>query len=195
VTTKLQALNIGIEEFVEHSYYETWDNPRFKTDPSDNPHSPYHMRNKDTRPRPSGQNWLIGLDLLKQGKDQIHTPFELPRKGTHIGAGFWGAGRGYLTHHAIIDDGVLSNYQIVTPSTWNASPKDPQGNPGPYEEAAMNTPILENAASLENFKGLDILRTIRRFDPCMPCTTHVHVNGTDHVIVREVNTCACGLDE
>ncbi|MBI5301731.1 MAG: nickel-dependent hydrogenase large subunit [Chloroflexi bacterium] len=288
VTTKLQALNIGIEEFVEHSYYDTWDNPRFKTDPAGNPLSPHHMWNKDTKPRPSGQNWrekyswdtsprwdrkameaecaarlwntaaggvfphtrfiqatgtslklqvpegkqpavemewhvpavwnafernrgraycipytvmvafdnwLIGLDLLKQGKDKIHTPFELPRNGTHIGAGFWGAGRGFLTHHAIIDNGVLSNYQIVTPSTWNASPRGPQGDPGPYEEAVMNTPILENASSIENFKGIDILRTIRSFDPCMPCTTHVHVDGTNHVVVREVNTCACGLDE
>jgi hydrogenase large subunit len=75
-------------------------------------------------------NWLIGLDLLKQGKDKIHTPFEVPRKGMHIGAGFWGAGRGYLTHHAVIDDGALSNYQILTPSTWNACPRDPWGSLG-----------------------------------------------------------------
>ena len=290
VTTKLQALNIGIEEFVAHSYYQTWDeaNPRFKTDPAGNPISPYHMWNKETKPQPSGQNWrekyswataprwdrkameaecsvrlwntaaagvlphrrfleptgkslkihvpestlpdmdlewkipevwnafernrgrayhlayvtviafdnwLIGLDLLKQGKDKIHTAFETPRKGLHIGAGFWGAGRGYLTHHATIDDGALSNYQILTPSTWNACPKDPWGNPGPYEEAVLNTPILENFSSPDKYKGIDILRTIRSFDPCMPCTTHIHVDGTDYVISREVNTCACGIDD
>ncbi len=288
VTTKLQALNIGIEEFVEHSYYETWDSPRFKTDPAGNPLSPYHMWNKETKPRPSGQNWrekyswatsprwdrrameaectarmwntaaggvfphtrfihatgkslkmqvpegtmrameleweipnvwnafernrgraycipytamvafdnwVIGLDLLKQGKDKVHTPFEVPRKGFHIGAGFWGAGRGYLTHHATIDNGALSNYQILTPSTWNAGPKDPWGSPGPYEEAVMNTPILENVSDPKHYKGIDILRVIRSFDPCMPCTTHIQVNGTDHVIMREVNTCACGIEE
>ena len=42
------------------------------------------------------ENWLVGLDLLKQGHTKVHTPFETPRKGFHIGAGFWGAGRGYL---------------------------------------------------------------------------------------------------
>lgn len=289
VTTKLTRMNIGIEEFIEHSYYEQWDTtPRFPTDPNGNPLSPYHMWNKDTKPAPGGQNWreryswstaprwdrlameaecvarlwitaganimphrrfieptgksvrihapesdmpamdlewkipdtwnafernrgrayhlafvcavafdnwLLGMDMLRQGKNKVHTPFEPPRKGTQIGAGFWGAGRGYLTHHAVIDNGALSNYQILTPSTWNASPRDPWGNPGPYEEAVLNTPILEEFSSAETFKGVDILRAIRSFDPCMPCTTHVHVQGTDYVVTREVNTCACGVDE
>ncbi len=287
VTTKLQAMNIGIEEFVEHSYYEPWGGARYDTDPAGNPISPHHMWNKETKPQPTGQNWrekyswstaprwdrramececsarlwliaaggvmphrrfleptgtslkihvpestlpamelewkiptiwnafernrgrayhlalttvvafdnwMLGLDLLKQGHTRVHTPFEPPRKGSQIGVGFWGAGRGYLTHHATIDNGALSNYQILTPSTWNASPRDPWGNPGPYEEAVLNTPILENFASDEAFKGIDILRTIRSFDPCMPCTTHIHVDGTNHVVTREVNTCGCGID-
>jgi hydrogenase large subunit len=139
-------------------------------------------------------NWMVGLDLLKQGHTRVHTPFETPRKGSQIGVGFWGAGRGFLTHHATIDNGALSNYQILTPSTWNASPRDPWGNPGPYEEAVMNTPILENYSSEDTFKGIDILRTIRSFDPCMPCTTHIHVDGSNHVVTREVNTCGCGID-
>lgn len=140
-------------------------------------------------------NWLLGLDLLKQGKSEIHTPFEVPRWGSHIGVGFWGAGRGYLTHHTTIDNGTLSNYQIITPSTWNARPRDPWGNPGPYEESVRNTPILENFRSAQDFRGIDILRVIRSFDPCMPCTTHIHVDGADRVISREVNTCACGIDD
>jgi hydrogenase large subunit len=287
VTTQLQALNIGVEEFIEHSYYEPWGAPRFETDPAGNPISPYHMWNKETKPQPVGQNWrekyswataprwdrkameaectarlwntaaggvmphrkfmeptgtslkmllprstmpemeiewkipdvwnafernrgrayhiayttvvafenwLLGLDLLKQGHDRVHTPFEAPRNGSQIGVGFWGAGRGYLTHHATIDGGALSNYQILTPSTWNASPRDPWGNPGPYEEAVLNTPILEEFGGPDSYKGIDILRTIRSFDPCMPCTTHIHVDGSDHVVTREVNTCACGID-
>jgi hydrogenase large subunit len=288
VTTKLQALNIGLEEFIEHSYYEAWSGDRFATDPAGNPISPYHLWNKETKPQPGSQNWreryswstaprwdrramesecttrlwlmaaggvmphkrfldptgsslcmhvpestlpamdmewkvpqvwnafernrgrayhlvlttvvafenwMIGLDLLKQGYDKVHTPYESPRKGEQIGAGFWGAGRGYLTHHAVIDNGVISNYQILTPSTWNASPRDPWGNPGPYEEAVLNTPILEEFSSPDSYKGVDILRTIRSFDPCMPCTTHIHVNGTNHVVTREVNTCACGIED
>jgi hydrogenase large subunit len=288
VTTKLQALNIGIEEFVEHSYYEGWDGARYVTDPAGNPLSPHHMWNKETKPRPTGQNWrekyswataprwdrhameaecstrlwitaqanilphrrfleptgtslkinvpgstlpemtlewkvpevwnafernrgrayhlayvttiafdnwLIGLDLLKQGHDRVHSPFEVPRKGSQIGAGFWGAGRGFLTHHATIDNGALSNYQILTPSTWNACPRDPWGNPGPYEEAVLNTPILEEFSGPDTYRGIDVLRTIRSFDPCMPCTTHIHVDGSDHVIMREVNTCGCGIED
>jgi len=138
-------------------------------------------------------NWLIGLDLLKQGKDKIHTPFEVPRKGMHIGAGFWGAGRGYLTHHLVLDRGAVANYQIVTPSTWNASPTDRWRQPGPYEEAVLNTPLLEETDDPKQFKGIDILRAIRSFDPCMPCTTHIHSDAG--VITREVNTCACGVDD
>ena len=288
VTTKLQAINIGVEEFIEHSYYEPWGEPRFATDPAGNPISPYHMWNKETRPQPVGQNWrekyswstaprwdrkamegectarlwntaaggvmphrkfleptgtslkmllprstmpemeiewkipdvwnafernrgrayhiayttivafenwLLGLDLLKQGHDRVHTPFEPPRNGSQIGVGFWGAGRGYLTHHLVMDEGRSSNYQILTPSTWNASPRDPWGNPGPYEEAVLNTPILEEFDGPDSYKGIDILRTIRSFDPCMPCTTHIHVDGSDHVVTREVNTCACGIDD
>ena len=114
-------------------------------------------------------------------------------KDERIGVGFWGAGRGYLAHHLTMDKGVLTNYQICTPSTTNASPHDPFGKPGPYEEAVINTPIIERFDRPEDFKAIDILRTIRSFDPCMPCTTHVYAG--QHTVVREVNTCACILDE
>ncbi|MER3450550.1 MAG: hypothetical protein C4315_12575 [Chloroflexota bacterium] len=140
-------------------------------------------------------NWLYGMDLLKRGDTRVQTRFEIPRSGRYIGVGFWGAGRGWLTHHAVIENGALVNYQIITPSTINASPRDPWGNPGPYEEAVLNTPILEEFDRTESFVGIDILRTIRSFDPCMPCTTHILVEGHDRLLVTEVNTCACGLDE
>jgi len=130
---------------------------------------------------------------MKKGHTKVSTPFEVPKKGQQVGVGFWGAGRGWLTHHLEIQDGVIANYQILTPSTWNASPMDPWKRPGPYEEAVLNTPILETFSKQEDYKGIDILRTIRSFDPCMPCTTHIH---TDHrVISREVTTCACGVDD
>ena len=138
-------------------------------------------------------NWLIGLELLKDGKDAVSTKFDLNRRGTHIGVGFWGAGRGYLSHHLVVDNGAITNYQILTPSTINASPRDPMGQPGPYEESAINTPILEEFDKPEDYKGIDILRTIRSFDPCMPCTTHIMVQDHDLVITRDVNTCGCGV--
>lgn len=288
VTTSLQAINVGLEEFVEHSYYEPWETYPVRTDPLGAPLSPYHPWNKETKPRPTGQswrdryswatsprwdrqvveaectarmwitavaqklphrrfleptgtslrmalpaghlparelewkvpevwnafernrgraycipytalvaldNWLYGLDLLKRGETRVHTRFTIPKTGRHIGVGFWGAGRGWLTHHAVIEDGALANYQIITPSTINASPRDPWGNPGPYEEAVLNAPILEEFERTEDFTGIDILRVIRSFDPCMPCTTHVMVEGQDRVLTTEVNTCACGLDD
>jgi hydrogenase large subunit len=137
------------------------------------------------------ENLLIAFDLVKKGQTATATPYEVPRD-ERIGVGFWGAGRGWLTHHLVMDKGSLTNYQIITPSTWNASPRDPFGNPGPYEEAVERTPILEEFDRPEQFTGIDIFRAIRSFDPCMPCTTHVH--SDDRVITREINTCGCGVD-
>jgi hydrogenase large subunit len=136
-------------------------------------------------------NWLIGMDILKTGDYRTSTPYKVPQDH-RMGVGFWGAGRGWLTHHLELDKGAIVNYQIVTPSTLMASPKDPWGNPGPYEEAVLATPILEEFDKPEDYKGIDILRAIRSFDPCMPCTTHIYAG--DQVISQEVNTCACGTD-
>ena len=140
------------------------------------------------------ENWMMAMELLRQGETKISTSFEIPKKGTQMGVGLWGAGRGFLSHHLVIDDGVIGNYQISTPSTLNAAPRTPWGEPGPYEEAVMNTPILEEFNSSEDYKGIDILRSIRSFDPCMPCTTHIMMDGTDKMVTREVTTCACGVE-
>lgn len=289
LTTRLTDINVGLEEFVEHAYYENWDDYPFKTDPLGNPLSPRHPWNKTTIPRPGTQNWkdryswsttptwdrrtfeagayarvylsalaqkippsdyiqstgkslrlnigkgeelpaltaewrvpdtwnafernrarayAVGFNLMvtienlsrafalvKAGETAVATPFEIPSRGHAIGVGFWGAGRGFLTHHCEIRDGLLANYQIVTPSTINACPRTPWGEPGPYEQAVMNTPIIEsNFKDETDFQGIDILRALRSFDPCMPCTTHVLVEGTDRVVTREVTTCACGVN-
>ncbi len=94
----------------------------------------------------------------------------------------------------MIEKGVLANYQISTPSTVNACPRTPWGEMGPYEQAVLNTPIIEtNFKDETDFKGIYVLRALRSFDPCMPCTTHVMVEGTDQVVTREVTTCACGI--
>ena len=55
VTTRLQDINVGIEEFIEHSYYESWDEYPYKTDPLGAPLSPFHPWNKTTIPRPDKQ--------------------------------------------------------------------------------------------------------------------------------------------
>jgi len=278
VTTNLSELNAGLEEFVEHSYYEKWDDHKYKTDSNGLPLSPNHPWNKSWRDRyswdtcptwdrmpmeagaysrmyltakaqkaPASQylentghsmkirvpkynlpaaelewkipthwnafernraraycipysamvaleNWQIAQQLIRNGETAVSTPYEIPKKGTQIGFGAWGAGRGFLTHHLIVKNGLIQNYQIITPSTLNAAPRAPWGAPGPYEEAVLNTPILEKYDKPEDYKGIDILRAIRSFDPCMPCTTHIMAKDSDHVVTREVTTCACGIE-
>src|SRR5947209_8683021 len=229
VTTKLTDINMGFEEFVEHSFYEDWTKSgaqKYRTDPLGNPISPYHPWNKTTIPKPSATNFrekytwdtatrwdrkvietgvygrlwntslaqlvpdnpfyeptgdgmrivlprhalpetelfwaiprtlnalernraraycvgwhaAIGMNCLLQafeywrrGETKVHTPFKIP-KDHRIGVGFWEAGRGWLVHHSELDKGRLVNYQITTPSTLNASPNDPFGQLGPYDE-------------------------------------------------------------
>lgn len=115
---------------------------------------------------------LQSLDTLKQGKPDVHTPFTVPKRGTHRGVGFWEAARGPNTHHVTIEDSSMETYQILAPSTWTTSPEDPFGTNGPIEQAVLNTPLLEEFESPEDIVGVDILRAIRSFDPCMACSTH-----------------------
>src|SRR3970282_135020 len=91
---------------------------------------------------------LRALDYLREGETTMATPYEV-RDG--IGVGFWEGGRGSLTHYCVVEDGRLANYQILTPSTWMASPQDPWGVPGPYEEAVLHTPLLEEIGDPADF--------------------------------------------
>ncbi|MDR1529227.1 MAG: nickel-dependent hydrogenase large subunit [Burkholderiales bacterium] len=83
------------------------------------------------------------------------------------GAGPCEAPRGALAHYIKIKDTRIDGYQAVVPTTWNASPRDPQGQIGAYEAALLNTPMADPSQPLE------ILRTIHSFDPCLACATHV----------------------
>jgi len=83
------------------------------------------------------------------------------------GVGFTEAPRGALAHWVKIKDGKIDNYQAVVPTTWNGSPRDPNGNIGAFEAALMDTPMADPTQPLE------ILRTLHSFDPCLACSTHV----------------------
>ena len=83
------------------------------------------------------------------------------------GVGFTEAPRGALGHWVHIKDTRIENYQAVVPTTWNAGPRDAEGNIGAYEAALLDTPV-DNAE-----QPLEILRTIHSFDPCLACSTHV----------------------
>ncbi|HUP71085.1 MAG TPA: nickel-dependent hydrogenase large subunit, partial [Acidimicrobiales bacterium] len=281
VTNNLTDINMGFEEFIDHSFYEDWTRsggPRYRTDPIGNPISPHHPWNKTTIPKPQatdfrgkytwdtaprwdrrtietgayGQLWgtaltgdsqenpffhatghslqmvvprhglpetelewkvprtlcalernraraysmaftatigmncmLKALEYWRRGETKVHTNYKIPQD-ERVSAGFWEAGRGWLVHHMVMDKGRIVNYQITTPSTLNASPRDPFGGLGPYEQAIVDTPILESVPD-DQVKGIDVLRAIRSFDPCMPCTTHMDTGKG--VITREVNSC------
>jgi len=96
------------------------------------------------------------------------------------GVGFMEAPRGGLGHWIVIKDGKIDNYQAVVPSTWNAGPRDPQGQPGAYEAA-----LQDNHTMLDPDRPLEILRTIHSFDPCLACAVHVmDPDGTERVEVK-----------
>ena len=93
-------------------------------------------------------------------------PSSWPR--TARGVGYMEAPRGALAHWSVIENQKLSNYQAVVPSTWNAGPRDAEGQPGPYEAALQDNHKLHDPN-----QPVEILRTIHSFDPCIACAVHM----------------------
>jgi hydrogenase large subunit len=112
------------------------------------------------------------LGEVRAGRTKVFEPFEVPDDA--IGAGFHEAVRGVLSHHLVIRDGKIANYHPYPPTPWNASPRDVYGTPGPYEDAVQGLRIHEES-NRDNFKGIDIMRTVRSFDPCLPCGVHMYL--------------------
>jgi len=111
---------------------------------------------------------------IRAGHTKTWEKFTVPDEA--IGCGFTEAVRGVLSHHMVIRDGKIANYHPYPPTPWNANPRDVYGTPGPYEDAVQDQPIFEEN-DRENFKGIDIMRTVRSFDPCLPCGVHMYVGG------------------
>lgn len=84
------------------------------------------------------------------------------------GVGLTEAPRGALAHFVVIENNRVKNYQMVVPTTWNASPRDEKGILSAYESALLGTPIYDPE------KPLEILRTIHSFDPCLACAVHIY---------------------
>ncbi|OQW30533.1 MAG: hydrogenase [Nitrospira sp. SG-bin1] len=112
------------------------------------------------------------LKELHAGHTAVWSDFKVPDEA--IGCGFHEAVRGVLSHHVAIRNGKIANYHPYPPTPWNANPRDIYGTPGPYEDAVQNTPIFEENGP-SKFKGIDIMRTVRSFDPCLPCGVHMYV--------------------
>jgi hydrogenase large subunit len=114
------------------------------------------------------------FEELHAGRTKSWEPFTVPQEG--IGCGFTEAVRGVLSHHMVIRDGKIANYHPWPPTPWNGNPRDIYGTPGPYEDAVQNTPLFEENGP-ETFKGIDIMRTVRSFDPCLPCGVHMYLGN------------------
>ena len=112
------------------------------------------------------------LAELNAGRTSTWTDFKVPEEA--IGCGFHEAVRGVLSHHVVIREGKIANYHPYPPTPWNANPRDIYGTPGPYEDAVQNTPIFEENGP-DKFKGIDIMRAVRSFDPCLPCGVHMYL--------------------
>jgi len=120
---------------------------------------------------------------LHAGRTKTFTPFTVPQEA--IGCGFHEAVRGVLSHHMVIRGGKIANYHPYPPTPWNANPRDTYGTPGPYEDAVQNTPIFEENGP-DKFKGIDIMRAVRSFDPCLPCGVHMYLG--DGKILKQMHT-------
>ncbi|MEJ2004403.1 MAG: nickel-dependent hydrogenase large subunit [Cyclobacteriaceae bacterium] len=133
-------------------------------------------------------NWALEfydqlLLNIKNGDERMATndfwePDTWP--ATAQGVGTTEAPRGALAHWLVIKDKKVDNYQLVVPSTWNSSPRDPKGQRSAYESSLIGTPVHDPDQPVE------ILRTIHSFDPCMACAVHLYDEEGKHV--HQINT-------
>jgi len=106
------------------------------------------------------EQWILSV---KPG-EPVFMKYEIPEEGS--GFGITEASRGALGHWIEIKDKKIHNYQCVVPTTWNASPRDDNGNPGPIEQALEGTRVKDEKNPFE------VVRIVRSFDPCLACAVH-----------------------
>jgi hydrogenase large subunit len=106
-------------------------------------------------------SWALRLDLAE--------PFlaRAERRGDGDGVGLVEAARGSLGHWIDLRGDSIRRYQIIAPTTWNFSPRDRDGVPGPLEQALVGTPVGDDGAG-----SVNVQHVVRSFDPCMVCTAH-----------------------
>ncbi len=109
------------------------------------------------------KDWLNQLEQNMDGP--VYGDYPNPSSGS--GIGLTEAPRGALGHWVRISKGKVSNYQVITPTCWNASPKDSRRQNGPMEQALIGTPVTDPERPVE------ALRVIHSFDPCLSCAVHI----------------------
>jgi hydrogenase large subunit len=127
------------------------------------------------------ETWVEALaSNMEHGKVEIFNPIHWDPAtwpNSAAGCGTHEAPRGSLGHWVEIENRTIKNYQAVVPTTWNASPRDAQGQRGAYEAALLKTPVVDPTRPLE------ILRTVHSFDPCLACAAHVvDAHGREYTI-------------
>ncbi len=110
---------------------------------------------------PAMENWIRAI----QPDDIFINHAEIPDDCE--GAGLVEAARGALGHWLRVSGGKIGNYQIIAPTTWNFSPRDATGQPGPLEVALVNAPVRKGETD-----PVAVQHIVRSFDPCMVCTVH-----------------------
>ena len=110
---------------------------------------------------PQMERWLMDL----QPREPFCATDTPPDSGR--GVGLTEAARGALGHWLRIERGRIAGYQIVAPTSWNFSPRDAAGQPGPLEAALVGTPVRDGERT-----PVAVQHVVRSFDPCMVCTVH-----------------------
>jgi len=120
-------------------------------------------------------DWLL---QLKPGEPTI-IESQIPEQGE--GAGLTEAPRGAVGHWMTINDAKIARYQVITPTAWNASPKDDKNQPGAVEQAIIGTKVKDKDNPFE------LVRIVRAFDPCLACSVHLlDARGCELGIFRAV---------
>ncbi len=111
---------------------------------------------------------LLALEAWLRELSRDPGPFyhDAPPLEKGKGMGLVEAPRGSLGHWVVIEEGRIQSYQVITPTTWNGSPRDGSGIRGPIEEALIGTPVRDPDDPLE------AEMVVRSFDPCLVCTVH-----------------------
>ena len=86
----------------------------------------------------------------------------------------------------VMEKGLIHRYQIITPTAWDISPRDDQNRPGPYEQSIINSKITEPING-DKLTGIDVVRTIHSYDPCLGCTVQIFDPEDQLVATQELS--------
>jgi len=148
-------------------------------------------------------NLLYGLELVNQGRVQTSRPWSYGKwPSFSYSFGWHQVPRGNCMHWLVQQNGRIANYQYEAPTTPNVSPRnnrctDPWKSQcaGPFEMSVINSVVTEEVPP-DQWTGLDFVRAIRSFDPCLACAVHFEAKGEGgrvYTTIEKVIWNACAL--